>query len=184
MDVTDSFSISVPDVWPVDEPVQAAWPDNTCFGCGLANPEGFQLESFVAPDRDALVATFDPEPVHAAGYPDFAYGGLLASLVDCHSLWTAMAFRYEAERRELLSDPLHMYVTGELTTTYLAPTPLDEPIALEAWVEGDVGEKITVVCEAGPGGGDPTVRAEQTAVEMRDPPALDAASDWAHFQRE
>lgn len=180
----DARAVSVPEVWSADEPVQAAWPDNTCYGCGQANPEGFQLESYLAPDRDALVATFDPEPTHAAGYPEFAYGGLLASLVDCHSLWTALTFRYEAEGRTLLSDPLHMYVTGELTTKYLAPTPLDEPIALEAWVDGDVGEKIQVVCEVRSEGGDPTVRAEQTAVEVPEAPALDAASDWAHFRRQ
>jgi len=167
-------------VWPAEEPVQAAWPDNTCYGCGPANPEGFGLESYLAPDDDALVATFDPEPVHAAGYPEFAYGGLLAGLVDCHSIWTAMTARYAARGRQLLSEPLHMYVTGELTTRYLAPTPLSEPIALEARVDGDVGETVDVVCEAGPVGGDPTVRAEATAVELSDPPALDAASDWPH----
>lgn len=180
----DAQAVPTPDVWPGDEPVQAAWPDNTCYGCGRANPDGFGLESYVSEDRDALVATFDPEPTHAAGYPDFAYGGLLASLVDCHVIWTALTFRYASEGRRLLSDPLRMYVTGELTTRYLAPTPLDAPIHLRAWVEGDVGPKTTVGCEAGPEGGDATVEAEATAVEMRDPPALDAASDWTHFRRE
>jgi hypothetical protein len=182
--MNDAQAETVPDVWPADEPVQAAWPHNTCYGCGQSNPDGHQLESYLADDGEALVATFDPEPTHAAGYPDVAYGGLLASLVDCHSIWTAMTFRYMEESRELLDDdPLRMYVTGELTTRYLAPTPLDEPIHLRAWVDGDVGRKTTVVCEAGPEGGDPTVEAEATAVEMRDPPAIDAASDWTHFQR-
>jgi hypothetical protein len=177
----DAPTLPTPEVLPSDEPVQAAWPDNTCYGCGPANPDGFGLESYVSDDREALVATFDPEPTHAAGYPNFAYGGLLASLVDCHSIWTAMVFRYAEEGRRLLDgDPLHMYVTGELTTRYLAPTPMDEPIQLRARAEGDVGRKTTVVCEAGPVGGDPTVEAEAVAVEMQDPPALDAASDWAH----
>jgi hypothetical protein len=60
---------------------------------------------------------------------------------------------------------------------------MDEPIHLRAWVDGDVGPTTRVVCEAGPETGDATVRAEATAVEMRDPPAIDAASDWTHFQR-
>ncbi|NHN40845.1 PaaI family thioesterase [Halorubellus sp. JP-L1] len=179
--MTDSRPRSLADVCPPDDPVQAAWPDNTCYGCGQANPDGFGLESYPAPDRDALLATFDPEPTHAAGYPDFAYGGLLASLVDCHVIWTAIAARYATEGRRLLADdPLRMYVTGELTTRYLAPTPLDRPIELEARIDGDVGRKTDVVCEVRPRGGDPTVEARATAVEMRDPPALDAASDWPH----
>jgi hypothetical protein len=179
--MTDTQSVASQDVWPVDEPVQAAWPDDTCYGCGRGNPDGFGLESYLSEDREALVATFDPEPTHASGYPEFAYSGLLASLVDCHSIWTAMTFRYADEGRRLLDDdPLHMYVTGERTTRYLAPTPMDEPIQLRARTEGDVDRAATVVCEPGPAGGDPTVEAEAVAVEMRDPPALDAASDWAH----
>jgi acyl-coenzyme A thioesterase PaaI-like protein len=168
------------DVWPTDDPVQAAWPHNTCYGCGQANPDGFGLESHVDPEREALVATFEPEPTHAAGYPDFAWGGLLAGLLDCHAIWTAMTFRYADEGRELLSEPLHMYVTGELSTRYLAPTPLDEPLELVGRVDGDVGRKMKIVCEAAPLGDEATVEAEAIAVEMRDPPAIDAASDWPH----
>lgn len=180
----DAQTVPTPDDWPAEDPVQAAWPDNTCDGCGRTNPEGFGLESYVSEHRDALVATFDPEPTHAAEYPDFAYGGLLASLVDCHAIWTAITFRYASEGRPLLADPLHVSVTGELTTRYLAPTPLEDPIRLRARVEGDVGPKTTVACEVRPIDGDVTVDAEATVVEMRDPPALDAASDWRHVRRE
>lgn len=154
-------------------PVQESWENNVCFGCGQANEEGLQLESYLSDDGESLVATFDPAAEHTAGYPGMAYGGLLASLVDCHSLWTAMTMAYKRAERPLLSDPLLMYVTGELTTQYLEPTPVDQPLELEAHVEGEVGDTVEVRCTVS-AGGTVTARGEQTAVKLQDPAPIEA----------
>lgn len=126
------------------QPVQHSWPEFSCFGCGPANDEGIQLESYLDEDAEALVATVDPDERFTSGAPNVAYGGFLASLVDCHSVWTAVTFAHRAEGRPLESEPRIAYVTGRLSVEYHEPTPLDRPIRLRARVDGAVGRKTTV----------------------------------------
>ena len=59
-----------------------------CFGCGALNARGLKIKSRWAGDR--LVCRWRPE-AHHIGYPGFVYGGMVASIVDCHAIWTAMA---------------------------------------------------------------------------------------------
>ncbi len=126
-------------------------PEGMCYGCGAANPDGLHLKSYWSDDGQFVVAQFDPLPKFSSGFKDAVYGGLVASLIDCHSNWTAMAFGYKAEGREPGTRPLITSVTGSLSVKYLKPTPLSQPIHLKAWVEGEVGRKTRVVCELGTG---------------------------------
>lgn len=130
-------------------PVQDIWPEATCYGCGPANPDGLQIKSFLSEDGRYLVATFYPKSKFNAGFPNVMYGGLVASLIDCHSVWTAIVFAYKAENRDLGSQPSISYVTGQLNIKYLKPTPLDQPIRLKSYVEGEIGRKTQVLCELG-----------------------------------
>jgi hypothetical protein len=152
-------------VYGVDVPVQHSWPDLTCFGCGPANEAGFQIESYLGPDGETLVARVTPDTRFTSGAPNVAWGGYVASLVDCHSVWTAIAFAHEAEGRPLGSEPRIEYVTGSLSVDYRAPTPLDEPIHLRSWVDGDVGRTATVRSEVGPEG-ETTAEGEVVAVRV------------------
>jgi acyl-coenzyme A thioesterase PaaI-like protein len=74
------------------------------------------------------------------------YGGLVASLIDCHSIWTAIATTYRQEEREHGSPPAISYVTGSLTVRYLKPTPLDRPVLLRARVTELQERKALVTC--------------------------------------
>lgn len=130
-------------------PLQHAHMDRTCFGCGPANPDGLHIHSYWSDDGLTVISEFHPQPKYNAGLPNVMYGGLIASLIDCHSIWTAMAFTYRAENRDPASEPRIVTVTGELSVKYLAPTPLDQPIFLRAWVDGEVARKTTVLCELG-----------------------------------
>ncbi|MDY6905282.1 MAG: PaaI family thioesterase [Thermodesulfobacteriota bacterium] len=130
--------------------LQDIWMDSTCFGCGPANPEGMQLKSRWSDDGRFVIAEYAADAKFNSGMPNVMYGGSVASLVDCHSIWTAIAFAYKAENRSFGSDPALLYVTGKLSVTYMKPTPLSEPLYLRAWAEGDIGKKIDIVCELGP----------------------------------
>jgi acyl-coenzyme A thioesterase PaaI-like protein len=130
--------------------VQDSWPELTCYGCGPANHHGFQLKSYE--DGEALVATVHPDMEYNAGLPQVLYGGYIASVIDCHAMWTAMWSISRATGRPLDSHPRIACVTGRLDVTYLKPTPLGVPIHLCGWVEGDVGPKIQVQVELGPEG--------------------------------
>jgi len=129
--------------------LQDIWPQGTCYGCGPANQHGFHLKSFWSDDEQFIVAEFEPQPKYNAGFPNVMYGGLVASLIDCHSIWTAIGFTYQSEGRDHGAPPSVSYVTGQLTVKYLKPTPLNQTIHLKSWIDGDVGRKMTVACELG-----------------------------------
>ncbi|MFX0066317.1 MAG: PaaI family thioesterase [Candidatus Hermodarchaeota archaeon] len=112
-----------------------------CYGCGRLNEHGLKIKSYW--DGDETVCTFHPRPYHIA-IPGFVYGGLLASLIDCHSTGTAAAAAYRAEGREMGTDPELRYVTASLHVDYLNPTPIDAPINLRAKVKEIKGRKVVV----------------------------------------
>jgi acyl-coenzyme A thioesterase PaaI-like protein len=101
---------------------QDFYPDDLghCYGCGKNNPHGHQLKSYW--DGDESVARFMPAPYHTA-IPGFVYGGLIASLIDCHGTGTASAAAYRAAGRDMGTAPILRFVTGSLKVDYLAPTP-------------------------------------------------------------
>lgn len=123
-----------------------AAPEGVCFGCGSAHPTGLHIKSFRDPDGVHLVCRHTPAPAFT-GWPGVAYGGLIAMLVDCHSIWTAIDAHYRAEGREPGDGEAITCVTGALGVTYLKPTPIDAELTLRSRVEGEVGRKTRVVCD-------------------------------------
>jgi acyl-coenzyme A thioesterase PaaI-like protein len=74
------------------------------------------------------------------------YGGLIASLIDCHSIGTAVAAAYQHEGREPGSLPAIMFVTANLNVNYLKPTPMDSELLLRASPRDSGPRKMTVAC--------------------------------------
>jgi acyl-coenzyme A thioesterase PaaI-like protein len=109
--------------------IQDTYPDDLshCYGCGRNNPLGLHLKSYWQ-DGEA-VAHITPQPHHVA-VPGFVYGGMIASLIDCHATGTASAAAYAAEGRELGSPPHRRFVTANLNVDYLAPTPIGTELEL------------------------------------------------------
>jgi hypothetical protein len=151
------------------EILQHSMPQLTCFGCGPANPQGLQLQSHWSDDGEFVVARFEPQPHLNAGVPNVMYGGTVASLIDCHAMWTAMAFAYRAEGRRIDSEPQILYVTGELTVKYHRPTPLDQAVFLKAWVDGGPERNAKVLVQLGPEG---AVTAAGEVLAVRIDPGL------------
>lgn len=131
---------------PPEIALQDTWPEATCYGCGPANNRGLHIKSYWIESEQVTVCTFQPEAHHNAGFPDVLYGGLVASLCDCHSVWAAIAATYRAENRPHGSDPAISYVTGNLNVSFLAPTPLSRPIVLRAVVEEIAPRKAIITC--------------------------------------
>jgi acyl-coenzyme A thioesterase PaaI-like protein len=112
-----------------------------CYGCGRLNPEGYQLKSYW--EGTESVCRFEPRPSHTGGFPEFVYGGLIASLVDCHSAATAAAARARADGHELGSRPLGRFVTATLKVDFVKPTPL-RTICLRGRVVEMTARKVIV----------------------------------------
>lgn len=98
-----------------------------CYGCGRLNEHGLHVRS--AWDGDETVACLTPRPYHTA-IPGYVYGGLIASLVDCHGTGSAALAAYRAAGREPGTAPPLRFVTASLKVDYLRPTPMG--VLLEA----------------------------------------------------
>lgn len=122
---------------------QDYYPDELsyCYGCGRLNQEGHQIKSYW--EGEEAVCTFKPKPYHIA-IPGYVYGGLIASLIDCHSTGTAAAAAYRAAERDLNTDPPLRFLTGSLIVKYLRPTPLGVPLHLRSSVKEVRGRKVTI----------------------------------------
>jgi acyl-coenzyme A thioesterase PaaI-like protein len=144
--------------------IQDLYPDDFahCFGCGRHNAAGHQLKSFV--EADEVVAHFTPMPSHIS-VPGFAYGGLLASLVDCHAMATAAAAAERAAGRQIGEGPTPRFVTAALRVEYLKPTPLGVELEIRGHVTERSERKAIVVLTLS-AAGTTTVRAEIIAVRL------------------
>ncbi|MHB1088217.1 MAG: PaaI family thioesterase [Acidimicrobiales bacterium] len=112
-----------------------------CYGCGSLNEHGYRIKTFW--DGDESVTHFTPSPFHTA-VPGVVYGGLLASLIDCHSTGTAAAAMYRDQGREMDSLPPFRFVTGSLEVRYLKPTPLGPELEIRGQVQEIQGRKVTI----------------------------------------
>lgn len=142
--------------------IQDHMPDNVCFGCGTQNPEGLQIKS--AMEGDECVARWrSQEKYH--GWEKVINGGILATLIDCHSMATALEAAYRAEGRPIGSDPVYRYATGTITVRYHRPTPNDRVIELRARTANMSGRKSQVHCDVFVDG-ERTAEADVVAVRV------------------
>ena len=121
--------------------VQDYYPDQLsyCYGCGRLNEQGHQLKTVW--DGDETLSRFTPQPYHIA-IPGYVYGGLIASLIDCHGTGTAALAAYKNEGREPGTEPPFRFVTASLQVDYLAPTPLGPELEIRGKVAEIKGRKV------------------------------------------
>jgi acyl-coenzyme A thioesterase PaaI-like protein len=126
-----------------EKAIQDTYPDNVsyCYGCGRLNERGLQIKSYWLGDE--AVCIFQPRPEHIA-IPGYVYGGLIASLIDCHCTGTAAAASYQADGRSMDSLPPFRFVTASLKVDYLKPTPLGVPLEVRARVIEIKGRKVVM----------------------------------------
>lgn len=112
-----------------------------CYGCGRLNEFGHQIKSYW--DGEESVCTFLPQSYHVA-IPGYVYGGLIASLIDCHGTGTAAASTYRAEGRAMDTEPPLRFVTASLHVDFLRPTPMGVPLEVRGRVKEIKGRKVVV----------------------------------------
>lgn len=127
-------------------------PKSICFGCGPANKNGLQIRSIT--DGHATHAVWQPQPHHEA-FPNVLNGGIIGTLLDCHSNWTAawaIMINQQAEKPPCT-------VTAEYKIKLIKPCPTHIPLKLTASIiesnekkavinaELYAEEKITASCE-------------------------------------
>ncbi|MEQ1690261.1 MAG: PaaI family thioesterase [Gemmatimonas sp.] len=150
--------------------LQDKYPDDYsyCYGCGRLNADGLHVKS-VWHEGEAT-AHFHPAPQHMA-MPGFVYGGLIASLVDCHAMATAAAASMVAAGELPGRDPTRRFVTASLHVDYLKPTPMGVELVLRAQAEETGERKVRVSVEVFAGD---TLRARGQVTAVRLPNTMAA----------
>lgn len=151
-----------------EKAIQDYYPDSLswCYGCGRLNEYGLHVKSYW--DGEEGVCVYLPKEHHIA-IPGFVYGGLIASLIDCHCTGTAAAAAYKAEQRGMDTEPPLRFMTASLHVDYLLPTPLGVPLDVRARVKEISGRKVVLAASLSADG---KVRARGEVVAVRMPSNL------------
>jgi hypothetical protein len=117
--------------------------DWRCFGCGRLNGHGLQIKSYW--EGDAVVCRWQPLPFHV-GLPGRLQGGVVATAIICHALWTATATACRDEGI-VIGEPMPFaYSTTSLGLDFLEPIPVVGLVTLRAHVTAIDGERAAVFC--------------------------------------
>jgi acyl-coenzyme A thioesterase PaaI-like protein len=103
-----------------------------CFGCGLANLFGLQMEVEPAGER-RVAGRFFVKQDHQ-GPPGVGHGGIVSTALD-----EAMALLVHSEGEHA--------VTRRLEVDLLGPAPVGSFGDVAAWVEADEGRRLTLTAE-------------------------------------
>jgi acyl-coenzyme A thioesterase PaaI-like protein len=128
------------------QPIQNFYDEKIaiCFGCGRMNAQGLHVRTYW--DGTTGTCHFTPSAHHTA-FPGVVYGGILASVIDCHSIGTAVAAMYDREARTPDTAPEITCVTGNLNITYHKPTPMGIELVLRATPYEVTDRKALLRCE-------------------------------------
>ncbi len=147
-----------------DKAVQDYYPDDiaVCYGCGKLNKHGYQIKTYW--EDDETVCRFKPESYHTA-FPGYVYGGLIASLIDCHGTGTAASAGLRDKGIPPNTASLERFVTVSLRVDYVAPTPIDTVLELRGRVK-ESKERKRIIAVTLSANGKETARGEVVALKM------------------
>ena len=115
--------------------VQDEYPDDFawCYGCGRLNEAGHHFRT--GWQGEQTVTVYTPESNHTA-IPGYVYGGVIASLIDCHGTGSASLALHRKNGHKLGdgTEPPR-FVTGSLHVDFIKPTPQDVSLKAVGTVE-------------------------------------------------
>ncbi|PSW14841.1 PaaI family thioesterase [Photobacterium sanctipauli] len=125
---------------------------NHCYGCGSENPDGLNIQSYWALSingelLEESLCHFEPEPHHSAAPTHFLNGGIIATVIDCHCICTAMAYAYQRAGRPIGQGEGLWFATGALSLKYHRPVGMDSTIILKAHVIDFSESKAELECQ-------------------------------------
>ncbi|MEN8124069.1 MAG: PaaI family thioesterase [Bacteroidota bacterium] len=112
-----------------------------CYGCGRLNPDGHQLKTYLK--NNETISEYTPKNYHIA-IEGFVYGGLLASLIDCHGTGSASIFYARENGIQIKKYNAPRFVTGNLNVNYLKPTPLQEKLLIKGVLKEITSRKVII----------------------------------------
>ena len=141
--------------------IQDTISNNHCVGCSPDNPRGLRIKSYWVGDLETM-CSYQPQPHMAAGPESILNGGIIATLVDCHAVCTAISYATRLAGGAAGQDT--MFATASLNIRYRRPTPIDRPVEVRARIVGVAERRTVLECTLSSEG---TICAEATVVAAR-----------------
>ncbi len=149
-----------------DKAFQDLIPNNHCYGCGPDNESGLRIKSFWSANNES-VCQYTPEAHQCAGPRQYLNGGIIATLLDCHGICTAMAKAYKMAGRKVGEGEQIWFATRRLDVSYRKPTPIDKELEIVAKIIEANEKKITLDCSLSAAG---EICATANVIAVRVPP--------------
>jgi len=112
-------------------------PKGICFGCGCLNDKGLKIKSFI--NKNEIVCDWKASKYHEA-FPGVLNGGIIGSILDCHSNWAAAYFLM----KHLKLDSTPCTVTADYSVKLRRPTPSNALLHITAKL-ANINENIAVI---------------------------------------
>ena len=141
---------------------------NHCYGCGPQNKEGLNIKSYWDEDGISL-CNFTPQAHHCAGPTKFLNGGIIATVIDCHCICTAMAHDSKNSGIQLSSGDHNWYATESIFVKYKRPVSIDAELTLKAHIENEDDRRIYLSC---------TLESDGKICATADVIAISVPSSW------
>jgi len=144
---------------------QDYYPDEFahCYGCGRLNENGLQIKSYW--DGEESVCLFTPQAHFTGGFPGNMYGGLIASLIDCHGAGTASAAKIREIGLSMGEKSPSRFVTASLKVDFIKPTPMGQIIELRGRVT-EIKERKVIVNITVSSGNEVCAKGEVVMVQL------------------
>ena len=116
-----------------------------CWGCGPKNDLGLHLKTYPSLDGECCISRIKLENAYTGGVPSNVFGGMIATIFDCHGTASAAWFAHHKKGLELTETTLiGRFITARLEIDYLSPSPIDDEIVVISTLE-ELGERKAII---------------------------------------
>lgn len=116
-----------------------------CWGCGPKNDLGLHLKTYPSIDGNSCISRIKLENAYTGGVPSNVFGGMIATIFDCHGTASAAWFSHHQKGLELTeSTVIGRFITARLEIDYLSPSPIEDEIVVTSTLE-ELGERKAII---------------------------------------
>lgn len=116
-----------------------------CWGCGPKNDLGLHLKTYPSIDGKSCISRIKLENAYTGGVPSNVFGGMIATIFDCHGTASAAWFAHHQKGLELTkSTVIGRFITAHLEIDYLSPSPIEDEIVVTSTLE-ELGERKAII---------------------------------------
>ena len=139
-----------------------------CWGCGPKNDLGLHLKTYPSLDGERCISRIKLENAYTGGVPSNVFGGMIATIFDCHGTASAAWFAHHQKGLEVTETTIiGRFITARLEIDYLSPTPIDDEIVVISTLE-ELGERKAIISMGMSVAGKVRAKSKMVAVAVKD----------------